>query len=105
MRPYSLPVMALALSLLGGTAHAVNGELWSVFGINGNDTGGIIPWSPSLRAYGYREAAQDHCNGYHKVARVTSVRARYGEYVGFACEFPPGYDPVKSGSWWFRGIF
>ena len=77
-------------------------EVWSVYGINGNDTGGIIPWSPALRAYGYREAAQEHCDGYRKVARITSVVARYGNYVGFACEFPRGYDPVKQGAWSWR---
>jgi hypothetical protein len=98
MRLNPLPIAALALSLLAPAAHA---EIWSVYGINGNDTGGIIPWSPALRIYGYREAAQDHCNGYHKVARVTSVVARYGDYVGFACEFPRGYDPVKKGQWWW----
>jgi hypothetical protein len=92
---------ALALSLAASPAHAVNGETWSVFGINGNDTGGIIPWSPALRAYGYHAAAQAHCEGYHRVARITSVHARYGDYVGFACEFPRGYDPVKAGRWWW----
>ena len=97
MRLKSL-LAALALSLLAVPAHA---EVWSVYGINGNDTGGIIPWSPALRAYGYREAAQHHCDGYRKLARITSVHARYGDYVGFACEFPPGYDPVKHARWWW----
>lgn len=93
---------ALAVSLLASpSAHAINGETWSIFSINGNDTGGIIPWSPQLRAYGYRDAAQAHCSGYNRVARITSVHARYGDYVGFACEFPRGYDPVKSGRWWW----
>ena len=87
-----LPLAALAARCSPSPAKA---EIWSVYGINGNDTGGIIPWSPALRAYGYREAAQDHCRGYRKVARITSVKARYGDYVGFACEFPRGYDPVK----------
>src|SRR5258708_32575801 len=96
-----LTAATVALSLLGGPALAVNGETLSIFNINGNDTGGIIPWSPQLRAYGYHEAAQAHCNGYHRVARVTSVHARYGDYVGFACEFPRGYDPVKAGRWWW----
>ena len=97
----SLP-LALAFSLFATVAHA---EIWSVYGINGNDTGGIIPWSPALRAYGYREAAQHHCTGYHKIARVTSVHARYGDYVGFACEFPRNYDPVGRGDWWMRRMF
>jgi len=98
MRFKSLPIAALLLSLFAPAAQA---EVWSVYGINGNDTGGIIPWSPGLRAYGYRVAAQDHCRGYHRIARITSVHARYGDYVGFACEFPRGYDPVKQGQWWW----
>ena len=102
MRFRMLSAAVLALSLGGLPAQA---EVWSVFGINGNDTGGIIPWSPDLRTYGYRAAAQDHCGGYHKVARITSVHARYGDYVGFACEFSPGYDPVGRGDWWMRPIF
>ena len=94
-------VAAASLLMLMTPAHAVNGERWSVFSINGNDTGGIIPWSPALRAFGYRDAAQAHCDGYHRIARITSVHARYGDYVGFACEFPRGYDPVKAGRWWW----
>jgi hypothetical protein len=101
MRLKALAAVAVVLSLCGGAAHAVNGETWSVFGINGNDTGGIIPWSPALRAFGYRAAAQAHCEGYHRIARITSVHARYGDYVGFACEFPRGYDPVKASRWWW----
>jgi hypothetical protein len=104
MRFNPLPVAALAVSLFASAlpAHA---EIWSVYGINGNDTGGIIPWSPALRAYGYRDAAQHHCAGYHKIARITSVKARYGDYVGFACEFPRNYDPVGHGDWWMKPMF
>ena len=91
MRFNPLAAAALALSLLTVPAHA---QMWSVEGFRGNDTGGIIPWSPALRAYGYRVAAQEHCAGYNRIARITSVHARYGDYVGFACEFPRGYDPV-----------
>jgi hypothetical protein len=87
----SLAAGLLALALLAPAARA---EVWSVYGINGNDTGGIIPWSPQIR-YTYRDIAALHCAGYKKVARITSVHARYGEYVGFACHFPRGYDPVK----------
>jgi hypothetical protein len=87
----SLAVAAVALSLLAPSARA---GVWSVYGINGNDTGGIIPWSPAIR-YTYRDIAALHCAGYKKVSRITSVHGRYGDYVGFACYFPRGYDPVK----------
>ena len=63
-------------------------------GLVGNDTGGIIPWSPDIR-HDYRAIAADHCARYNKDARITSVHARYGDYVGFKCFFPRGYDPVK----------
>jgi hypothetical protein len=99
MRRKLLPLLVLAFSFAALPAQAQ--FFWSAFGINGNDTGGIIPWSPALRAYGYRTAAQDHCSGYGKLARITSVHARYGDYVGFECVFPRGYDPVKQGTWWF----
>ena len=98
MRLNPLPIAALAVALLAPAAHA---EIWSAYGINGNDTGGIIPWSPALRAYGYQAAAQGHCGGYSKIGRVTSVHARYGDYVGFSCEFARSYDPVKAGRWWW----
>ena len=93
MRFVSLPAALFVTALIATPTQA---GIWSV--INGNDTGGIIPWSPQLRAYGYREAAQHHCGGYKKIARVTSVVAGYGNFVGFACEFPRDYDPVKRGA-------
>jgi len=92
--------LALALSFFA-VASPAKAEIWSVYGINGNDTGGIIPWSPMLRAYGYRDAAQHHCGGYRKLARIKSVHPRYGDYVSFECVFPRGYDPVKAGLWWW----
>ena len=93
-----LPFAAIVVAL---TVVPAKAEIWSTYGINGNDTGGIIPWTPALRAHGYRTVAQHHCGGYRKVARITSVVAGYGNYVGFACEFPRGYDPVKQGTWWW----
>jgi len=95
-------LVAAALTFTTLPALAINGDPWSVFGINGNDIGGIIPWSPALRDFGYHNAAQAHCDGYHRIAHVTSVHARYGDYVGFECVFPRGYDPVKAGRWWWQ---
>jgi hypothetical protein len=82
-------LIALALSLLASSAYAGWYETW------GNDTGGLIPWSPAVKD-AYREAAADHCARYNKVAQITSVHPWYGDFVGFACIFPPGYDPVKA---------
>ena len=93
---FAAAMLALSLTALPAHAFGINGP----FDVNGNDTGGIIPWSPALRAFGYKAAAQVHCDGYNRIARITSVHARYGDYVGFACEFPRGYDPVKAGRSW-----
>jgi len=57
-------------------------------GLVGNDTGGIIPWSPF--AEHYRVAiASDHCARYGKIAHITSVHRQYGDYIGFRCLFGP----------------
>ncbi len=55
-------------------------------GLTGNDTGGIVPWSPESREYAADWAAA-HCARYGKIARITSVRAGYGNYIGFSCRF------------------
>jgi hypothetical protein len=97
----SLRSTACAALLLSLAATSAQAWAWGSHGVNGNDTGGIIPWSPEVRLM-YRDIAAAHCAGYNKLARITSVRARYGDYVGFACFFPRSYDPVKAGAWWVR---
>jgi len=67
--------------------------------IEGNDTGGIVPWSPDLRATLPATAAA-HCGSYRKVAFITSYARRPGDYAGFICVFPRGYDPVRTGDGW-----
>jgi hypothetical protein len=72
----------LALSTLPASAGRVGP-------FQGNDTGGIIAYSPE--AYYYRhEIAADHCAQYTKVHRITSAPRRYGEYIGFECYWPRG---------------
>jgi hypothetical protein len=73
-------VVALAVGALAG-ACAAPGP-----GVTGNDTGGIIPWSPINHQLAPDLAAQ-HCAYYRKYARITSVRARYGDYIAFACSW------------------
>jgi hypothetical protein len=58
--------------------------------VNGNDTGGIIPWSPVNERVAAGVAAA-HCAWYGKQSRITSVYRQYGHYIGFACAFPRGY--------------
>ncbi len=57
-------------------------------GLTGNDTGGIITWSPEHQQVA-RDWASDHCARYGKYARITSVHAQYGDYIGFTCQFDP----------------
>ncbi|HVG50801.1 MAG TPA: hypothetical protein VM867_04125 [Xanthobacteraceae bacterium] len=73
---------------------------WYGYEFKGNDTGGIISWSPAAEATAGARAAA-HCASYNKVAVITSVHRIYGDYIGFICAFPRGYDPVK----WSSGYY
>jgi hypothetical protein len=64
-------------------------------GMTGNDSGGIIQWTPDAK-YFYRDIAAYQCARYHKIAVISSVHRRYGEYIGFRCYFPRDYDPRKA---------
>lgn len=72
-----------AIFLLGGLS-AAQGQ------VKGNDTGGMIVWTPENEILAPATAA-NHCGYYGKGARITSVYRQYGHYIGFACGFPPGY--------------
>ena len=90
-------LFALSIACLASSANAG----W--YGEYGNDTGGIIPWTPEVRDI-YKDVAAGHCAQYNKVARITSVHPWYGDYIGFVCAFPRGYDPEKAwhAGWTFR---
>ena len=79
---FALFALLLAAPLTGAEA--------GVGRIEANDTGGIIAWSPSAQRQA-RAIARAHCARYGKRAHVTSVNARYGAYIGFACQFPRVY--------------
>jgi hypothetical protein len=67
----------LALAAIAGSA--LSGSACSVPPFKGNDTGGIIAWSPETHQLRHQLAAQ-HCADYDgKTYQITSVRARYGE--------------------------
>lgn len=82
MRRMLFVLMLLTAPLTG--AHAGVGP------IEANDTGGIIAWSPEAHRHA-RAIASERCARYGKLARITSVHARYGSYIAFACRFPPAY--------------
>lgn len=76
-----LPLLFLAAGLSTAQAQVT---MW------GNDTGGLIVWSPDSEQVAFA-ASGAHCAAYGKQARITSVHRQYGHYIGFACAFPRGY--------------
>ncbi|HYS50082.1 MAG TPA: hypothetical protein VEM36_15025 [Xanthobacteraceae bacterium] len=60
--------------------------------LTGNDTGGIIPWSPDNERLA-PAWARDHCARYNKYARATSIVREYGNYMGFECVWSPRVRP------------
>lgn len=73
-----IALLTLGLSLAG----------CGVYGAKGNDTGGIIPWSPEAEA-GARAYAQQNCAAFGKYAVITSVRRTYGDYIAYTCQWDP----------------
>ncbi|MGH6665531.1 MAG: hypothetical protein ACREB2_11615 [Pseudolabrys sp.] len=61
-------------------------------GLTGNDTGGIITWSPEHQQAA-RDWAGEQCARYGKYARITSIHRQYGDYIGFSCVFDPRKRP------------
>jgi hypothetical protein len=53
-------------------------------GITGNDTGGIIPYSPDLEGT-YKDMAASYCARWGRLSHVTSVHRKYGDYISFVC--------------------
>jgi hypothetical protein len=84
-------LLALAVIAVGALAAVPAGAQVPPF--KGNDTGGIIAWSPETHRL-RRQLAAQHCALYAKTYQITSVRARYGDYIGFRCYWPRGSDGV-----------
>jgi len=80
-------MFAIAVLLSPFAAHAGDG-------LTGNDTGGIIQWTPETGAV-YRDIAASHCARWNRSAFITSVHRTYGEYIGFQCIVLRRYDPRK----------
>ena len=88
MRSKLLAVAVIGVGTLAGSAADAH-----VPPFKGNDTGGIIAWSPETHRLRRALAAQ-HCSLYDKTYQITSVRARYGDYIAFRCYWPRGSGPV-----------
>lgn len=85
MRAKSAVLIAVILGLTSGSGGAaMAGILGPGPGITGNDTGGIIPYSPAV-AHVYRQMAADYCASWGRLSHITSVHRRYGDYIGFVC--------------------
>jgi hypothetical protein len=68
-------------------------------GLTGNDTGGIIAWTPDIDLT-YRDIAAAHCARWNRFAGITSVHRTYGDYIGFQCIYDRRFDPRKAGLPW-----
>lgn len=66
--------LLLALTLPAGAVH----------GAKGNDTGGIIPWTPANERAA-RSIAQANCAAYDKHAVIYSVHRQYSDYIKYRC--------------------
>ena len=76
----------VALAIIAAGLCAAQAQPYTI----GNDTGGMIVWSPENEMLAWA-AAQGHCASWGKQARITSVYRQYGHYIGFSCAFPRGY--------------
>lgn len=70
-------LLAIVALTLGGCV--------GVYGAKGNDSGGIIPWSPEAEASAH-DIAQRNCAWSNQYAVITSVHREYGDYIGYRCQ-------------------
>jgi hypothetical protein len=79
-------LIALGLIMASSTAVFAIGDTFIGPGywITGNDTGGIIPYSPAIETT-YKQMATDWCARWNRLSHVTSVHRVYGDYVSFVC--------------------
>jgi hypothetical protein len=86
----------LAVALASTSFAAFAGVAGPGPGLTGNDTGGIIQWTPETDRI-YREIAAAHCARWNRLAGITSLHRAYGEYIGFRCIYDRRFDPRKAG--------
>jgi hypothetical protein len=84
-------LLALGVMFVAGTGVWANGGEFAgpSPGITGNDTGGIFPYSPAVEGV-YEQIATDYCAHWARLAKVTSIHRKYGDYVSFVCYDRPG---------------
>ena len=95
-----ISAVALVLtSFAAGAGAAFAGVAGPGPGLTGNDTGGIIQWTPETDQI-YKDIAAAHCARWNRFAGITSVHRAYGEYIGFRCIYDRRFDPRKTGFPW-----
>jgi len=78
-------IAAAAFSLLlAPCASALDNPLAGVWGSKGNDTGGIIPWTPENEKNAF-EIASNNCRFWNKYPVATSIHRVPGDYIGYKC--------------------
>ena len=70
----SLAIAALSLAL----------ACCGVYSPKGNDTGGIIAWSPDNERMAF-QIAQANCSRYNKYAVPTSIHRVPGDFIAYDC--------------------
>ena len=87
-------VAALSMAL-APQAHAWNDLFNSVWGAKGNDTGGIIPWTPENERASL-DIATAQCARWNKFPVATSVHRVPGDYIAYQCVWdPPSVAAVR----------
>lgn len=86
---------AAALSvLLVPKASAWNDIFNGVYGPKGNDTGGIIPWSPENER-GAFDIASNNCRFWNKYPMATSIHRVPGDFIAYKCVWDPPAIAVR----------
>jgi hypothetical protein len=69
-------------------ANAWNDLLNGVYGYKGNDTGGIIPWSPENERNAFA-IAEANCRWNNKYPVATSIHRVPGDFIAYRCQWDP----------------
>jgi len=88
-------MLACVLISLSAAANAAWDGTGPGSGVTGNDTGGIIQWTP-WTATVYHNLAAEHSARWNRFAEITSVHAQYGDYIGFNCRTDRSFDPRRA---------
>jgi hypothetical protein len=95
IRLAAIAAFGVALTVFAGTPAGAFNLLAGVYGAKGNDTGGIIPWSPENERAAF-DIAQNNCGFWNKYAVATSIHRVPGDYIAYACRWdPPRYRQAR----------